>query len=116
VAIRTSASQEVRRLVGDLSLEGPDGEPRREAAIARLAVIGTRAVRQLLEALNSATSSAQRAAILGALEAIPDHRTVEAVRALLGAPETFQEHRIELVGRRQIEPGGVLRIQAGQNH
>jgi HEAT repeat protein len=44
-------------------------------------------VRQLLEALNSATSSAQRAAILGALEAIPDHRTVEAVRALLSAPE-----------------------------
>ena len=87
MAIRTSASQEVRRLVGDLSLEGPAGEPRREAAVARLAVIGTRAVRQLLEALTSATSSAQRAAILGALEAIPDHRTVEPVRALLGAPE-----------------------------
>ncbi len=87
MAIRSSASQEVRRLVGDLSLEGPDGEPRREAAVARLAVIGTRAVRQLLEALHSATSPAQRAAILGALEAIPDHRTVETVRALLNAPE-----------------------------
>jgi HEAT repeat protein len=85
MAIRSSASQEVRRLVGDLSLEGPDGESRREAAVARLAVIGTRAVRQLLEALNSATSPVQRAAVLQALEAIPDHRAVEPVRALLGA-------------------------------
>lgn len=86
MAIRTSASQEVRRLVGDLSLEGPDGESRREAAVARLAVIGTRAVRQLLDALGAATSPAQQVAVLHALEAIPDHRTVEPIRAALGAP------------------------------
>lgn len=83
MAIRSSASQEVRRLVGDLSLDGPEGEPRREAAVARLAVIGTRAVRQLLDALNHANAPAQQAAILRALEGIPDHRTLEHVRGFL---------------------------------
>jgi HEAT repeat protein len=84
VAIRSSASQEVRRLVGDLSLEGPEGEARREAAVARLAVIGTRAVRQLLDALSHASSPDQQASILRALEGIPDHRAVEPVRGFLG--------------------------------
>ena len=52
VAIRASASLEVRRLIGDL--EGDDAV-RRDAAIARLAVIGTRAVRQILEHLAAAS-------------------------------------------------------------
>jgi hypothetical protein len=87
VAIRTSASQEVRRLVGDLSIEGPEGESRREAAIARLAVIGTRAIRQLLDALAAAPPVPHQLAIFRALEAIPDHRAVEPVRtALLASP------------------------------
>jgi hypothetical protein len=84
MAIRSSASQEVRRLVGDLSLEGPEGEARREAAVARLAVIGTRAVRQLLEALSLANSPDQQVSILRALEGIPDHRALEPVRGFLG--------------------------------
>lgn len=88
MAIRSSASQEVRRLVGDLTLEGADADARREAAVARLAVIGTRAVRQLLEALASAASPVQQAAILRALDGIPDHRAIEPVRGLLlGAPD-----------------------------
>jgi hypothetical protein len=88
VAIRSSASQEVRRLVADLTLEGDDSEARREAAVARLAVIGTRAVRQLLDALGAATSPAQQIAILHVLEAIPDPRGVEPVRTALNAGPT----------------------------
>jgi HEAT repeat protein len=85
VAIRSSASQEVRRLVADLALDSPDGEARREAATARLAVIGTRAVRQLLDALSGASTSHQQVVVLHVLEAIPDPRAIEPVRAALAA-------------------------------
>jgi HEAT repeat protein len=84
VAIRASASHEVRRLIGDL--ESGD-QLRRDAAIARLAVIGTRAVRQILEHLTAAPPAPARAALLLALEAVPDHRTVDPVVQALGAPE-----------------------------
>lgn len=87
MAIRSSASHEVRRLVADLMAEGPDHSSRREGASARLAVIGTRAVRQLLDALAGAASGEQRAAILQALEAIPDARVVDPVRLALGSTE-----------------------------
>jgi HEAT repeat protein len=84
VAIRPSASHEVRRLIGDLE----SGEPvRRDAAIARLAIIGTRAVRQILEHLTATAVPAARAALLLALEAIPDPRSVEPVVHALDAPD-----------------------------
>jgi hypothetical protein len=75
VAFRASASLEVRRLIGDL--EGTD-PVKRDAAAARLAVIGTRAVRQLLEHLADAQPPA-RVVLLRALEAIPDARSVDPV-------------------------------------
>lgn len=76
MAIRASASLEVRRLIGDL--EG--GDPvRRDAAVARLAVIGTRAVRQILEHLASASAPGSATWLLQALEAIPDPRAVDPV-------------------------------------
>ena len=83
MAIRSSASQEVRRLVGDLLSTAPDSRLKRDAAIARLTVIGTRAVRQLLEALETA-SPPGREALLLALEGIPDVRASGPVLAALG--------------------------------
>lgn len=84
MAIRPSASHEVRRLIGDLE----SGDPvRRDAAVARLAVIGTRAVRQLLEHLTASADPGARAALLLALEAIPDPRSVDPVLHALDAPE-----------------------------
>lgn len=62
-------------MIGDL--EGAD-PVRRDAAAARLAVIGTRAVRQLLEHLADAAGDS-RVAILHALEAIPDARAVDPI-------------------------------------
>ena len=41
----------MKRLVADLISDGPDQATRRDAAIARLTVIGTRAVRQILDAI-----------------------------------------------------------------
>lgn len=60
---------------------------RRDAAVARLAVIGTRAVRQLLEHLATSADPAARAALLLALEAIPDPRSVDPVLHALDATE-----------------------------
>lgn len=76
MAIRASASLEVRRLIGDL--EGRD-PVRRDAAVARLAVIGTRAVRQILEHLASPSAPGSAAWLLQALESIPDPRAVDPV-------------------------------------
>jgi HEAT repeat protein len=80
VAIRASASLEVRRLLGDLEGEDP---VRRDAAVARLAVIGTRAVRQILEHLAATSVASARASLLMALESITDPRAVEPVLAAL---------------------------------
>jgi hypothetical protein len=84
VAIRSSASHEVRRLLADL--EAGD-TVRREAALARLAVIGTRALRQILESLAAAPRGAARIPLLRALEVVPDPRSVEPVLASLNSPE-----------------------------
>lgn len=84
MAIRASASHEVRRLLGDL--EGAD-PVRRDSAIARLAVIGTRAVRQILEHLAAADTPSVRASLLLGLESIPDPRTVEPVLDALSAAD-----------------------------
>ncbi len=87
MAIRTSASQEVKRLVADVTADGPDQATRRDAAIARLTVIGTRAVRQILDAIAAKPASPQHASLLLALEAIPDPRTVDPVVHGLGAAD-----------------------------
>ena len=75
--------------MADLTAADAADTTRHDAAIARLAVIGTRAVRQLLEALAAADRAAARAALLTALEAIPDPRALEPVLAALagGEPE-----------------------------
>jgi HEAT repeat protein len=86
VAIKTSASLEVRRLIADLTASGPT-PTKREAAVARLTVIGTRAVRQLVDALSSATTSEARAAVLSALEAIPDVRAIEPILTNLASTD-----------------------------
>ena len=84
VTIRSSASLEVRRLIGDL--EGNDAVLR-DAAIARLSVIGTRAVRQILEHLALPAQPSSHAALLLALEAIADPRAVEPVLRALASPD-----------------------------
>ncbi len=86
MAIKTSASQEVRRLVADLTASAPT-DTKREAAVARLAVIGTRAVRQLVEALSAATTTEARTAVLSALEAIPDARAIPPILANLASDD-----------------------------
>lgn len=63
----------MQSLIGDLRL---DDEPRREAAIARLAVIGRRAVPHLLDLLGEPGPSSSRTSALRTLERIGDERAL----------------------------------------
>lgn len=75
--IQPSAGPEIRALIG--ALRGAD-ETRRESAVARLALIGSRAVEHLLQEF-AATTGDGRAGILRALEAIGDARSLPAACA-----------------------------------
>jgi hypothetical protein len=80
LVIKRSSAAETERLVADLL----GGEPlRRETALARLAILGARAVDRLVAALGSAISDDQRVAVLAALERIGDARAVPAASPLL---------------------------------
>jgi hypothetical protein len=72
MVIKASAAAEVRTLVD--ALHGED-DVQREAAIARLSVIGSRAVARLSEAFDQTQARPAKVAILRALEAIADHRS-----------------------------------------
>jgi hypothetical protein len=82
MVIKASASAEIRQLVAAL---GEDDDVRREAAIARLAIIGPRAVDALRKAYTGTTTRDTRIAVLRALEPLTDRRTIpiaaEAIRA-----------------------------------
>ncbi len=81
MVIKASASAEIRTLVEALDA---DDEVHREAAIARLGIIGARAVDRLTDAYANTTTRATRLAILRALEGIGDHRSAPLARQALG--------------------------------
>ena len=81
MVIKASASAEIRTLVEALDA---DDEVQREAAIARLGIIGARAVDRLTDAYANTARRATRLAILRALEGIGDHRSAPLARQALG--------------------------------
>src|SRR5262249_4383952 len=80
MVIKASAATEIRALIAALS---DADEVRREAAIARLAVIGPRAVDRLLAAYGATSEREPRVAMLRVLESIGDHRGLPIARAAL---------------------------------
>jgi hypothetical protein len=80
--IQRSAGAEIRPLID--ALGGAD-ETKREAAVARLAVIGPRAVEHLLTEFPAATGRA-RAGMLRALEALADPRGLATASGALADP------------------------------
>jgi hypothetical protein len=80
MVIKASASAEVGVLVD--ALAGGD-EAHREAAVARLAVIGSRAVDRLTRTYAATTNRATRLAILRIFEAVGDHRTGPLARGAI---------------------------------
>jgi len=73
LVIRRSSHEEVTRLVADVL---GDSDVAREAAVARLVIIGPRAVEQLVVALGEARRRASLIAILQVLERIADGRAL----------------------------------------
>jgi hypothetical protein len=71
VAIKASASREIDALITDLTGLHPTA---REAAVARLTVIGARAVERLLDVIRSSSDPVARAAAVRTLEGIRDPR------------------------------------------
>jgi hypothetical protein len=100
--IKASASTEIRALVGALC--GSD-DVKREAAIARLAVIGSRAVDRLITTFSTTRDRAARVAILRALEPMGDHRTLAVARQAIAEG-----------GDVAIAAVGVMRILLDSQH
>ena len=80
MVIKASSAAEIRTLVD--ALGGAD-DVQRDAAIARLGVIGARAIDRLTDAYPAATSRGTQLAILRALEVIGSHRSVQLARRAL---------------------------------
>jgi hypothetical protein len=77
MVIKASSSIDIRRLVDAL---GSADDVQRETAIARLSIIGARAVDRLVAAYDTAADRDHRIAILRALESIGDRRAVAVAR------------------------------------
>jgi HEAT repeat protein len=74
VPIRVSSRKEIELLIGDLSATNPTV---RDAAVARLRIIGTRAVDRLIGVVKSTQTTSSRVAALRALEGIADPRALD---------------------------------------
>jgi HEAT repeat protein len=83
VAIRASSSKQIDALITDLG----GSAVARETAIARLTLLGARAVERLIAAAVSAGPADARAAAWRALEGIGDARALEPALAALAAPD-----------------------------
>jgi HEAT repeat protein len=79
VSIRASSSSQIDPLIAQLSAT----DVAREAAVARLTIIGTRAVDRLIALAQSSSSAAARAAAFRTLDAIGDPRALDAALAVL---------------------------------
>ena len=80
MVIKASAATEIRALVAAL---GADDEVQRDSAIARLGIIGARAVDRLTDAYGKTTSRSTHLAILRTLEVIGDHRSAALAQQAL---------------------------------
>jgi hypothetical protein len=100
VVIKRSSAREVSALLQDLE-SGPAAA--RDAAVARLAVIGTRAVEGLLGAARTGGSPAARAGALAALEAIADPRSADVAIDSLDDPDDVVRAAAAATARRLLD-------------
>jgi len=80
----TSRRSDVDRLIADLDAASP---VRRDAAVARLRVIGARALPRLAAFITSATTPAARTLAIGALDGIDDRQACEIALTTLDASD-----------------------------
>ena len=82
MAIRASSSKQIDALIADL---GAASAVTRETAVARLTLLGARAVERLIAAAESGAVAEARAAVWRTLEGIGDARALEPALAALGS-------------------------------
>ena len=99
MAIRPSSAKEIDALVADL---GAGQDATRDAAIARLTIIGARAVERLAAVVGSSASAAARTAALHAIEAIGDPRARTAVLEALADPNAAVAAAAAAAARRYL--------------
>jgi hypothetical protein len=102
VVIKRSSAREIDALLTDLDA---DDDVRREAAIARLAVIGARAVSGLIDVLRGTSSPRTRVAALQALEPVQDPRALDAALACLCLSDATVAVQAVNVVRRHLTTG-----------
>lgn len=85
MAIRVSSSKQIDALIRDLA--GSD-EVQREAAIARLTVIGDRALERLIALSDTGNAAGVRVAALRALEGIGQERALAVALKAVGDPDS----------------------------
>jgi HEAT repeat protein len=108
VVIRRSSTREVQDLVADILSDNPDGiDLRREGAVARLRVIGDRAMRQVASALEAMPPPNARIALLRVLDGRHDTLTAGAVTRALEDPDTQVRATAITVARGVIEEAGA---------
>jgi len=103
VAIRASSSRQIDALLADLSA---DNAVTQETALARLIVLGSRAVERLITAAESGDASA-RAGAWRALEAIGDVRALEPALRALAAAETAPAVGVAAAGVARVHLRGA---------
>ena len=84
MAIRASSAKQIDALIADL---GADNAVTRETAVARLTLLGARAVERLIAAASAGAHAGAQAGAWRALEAIGDARALEPALAALAAPQ-----------------------------
>ena len=84
MAIRASSSKQIDALIADLAAASA---VTRETAVARLTLLGARAVDRLIVAAGSGAAANARTAAWRALEAIGDSRALEPALAALASPD-----------------------------
>jgi hypothetical protein len=107
VAIRASSSKQIDALIAQLASDDGDA---RESAVARLTVIGARAVERLLAAARSEGAPAPRVTAWRTLEAIGDARALEPALAALDGHEPSVAAAAAATARRFVRGASGARV------
>jgi hypothetical protein len=107
--IKTTAETEVRSLIA--ALAAPD-LAKREAAVARLIIIGNRAIGRLTAAYEAAPARETRLGILRVLEASGDARALDVARHALGAGGDVAVAAVAVLRELLARGSGVTHAQA----
>jgi len=104
LAIKASSSKQIDALIADLGIENA---VKRETAVARLTLLGARAVERLIAATASASHANARTAAWRTLEAIGDSRALEPALAALASRDLESSVGVAAIGVARVHLKGA---------